>query len=300
MLDIVGKRFWYIILSAIISLICLIFLAAFGLNLGIDFSSGSILTVSFEKEVDPAQLKQAVVGLGYTTASIESNPQGDFLIHTTKMTTEEKNQLKDKLAAQFGTITEKAFENVDPVVAKETARIAGIGVIVATVGILLYMTWAFRHMPRPFRYGTCSVAALVFNILLVAGVFAIFGKIANWEVDLGFIIGILSVIGYTINNTVVVFDRIRENLTKGVSVKFEVVVNHSLVETLSRTLNTTITTLITILAILLFVGTSVQNFITSLLIGLLVGTFSSIYLAPLMLVVWEKKEWGKIFRPRRA
>lgn len=291
MLDIVGKRFWYIILAIVLSVISILFLAIFGLNLGIDFSSGSILTVGFDQAPNEKDLQQYLVGLGYSNAAIERNPEGDFLIHTTRMTTEQKTEMEEQLIKRFGNLTEKAFENVDPVIAKETTRIAAIGVAVAAVGMLLYMTWAFRHMPSPFRYGTCSTAALIFNVLIVGGVFAVLGRISNWEVDLGFIIGILSVLGYTINNTVVVFDRIRENVARSASARLETIVNNSFVETLARTLNTTVTTLFTILALLLFVGISIQNFVVVLLIGLVVGTFSSLYLAPLLLVTWQTKSW---------
>ncbi|GAH32202.1 unnamed protein product, partial [marine sediment metagenome] len=161
-------------------------------------------------------------------------------------------------------------------VAEETAQNAAIAVAVAAIGILLYVTWAFRRMPNPFRYGTCAIVALVHDALIALGIFSILGGILNWQVNLMFITGILAVIGYSINNTIVVFDRIRENLIKGISPSFEVVVNNSLVETLSRSLNTSLTTLFVVLALLLFVGASIQNFAVVLLSGIIAGTFSSI------------------------
>ncbi len=297
MLDIVGKRFWFLLISGALALICIILLATFGLELGIDFSSGSILTVSFEQEVDQDQLERELAGLGYISANIERNPEGDFLIRTVELTTEEKAQLKESLAAKFGTINEKGFENVDPVIAKETARIAAIAIAVAAVGILLYITWAFRRMPSPFRYGTCGILALVFNVLVVLGVFAVLGAVLGWGINLMFITGILAVIGYSVNNTVVIFDRIRENLIKDVSADFKVVVNNSLVESLSRSFNTSLTTVLVVLALLLFVGASIQNFTVTLLIGIIIGTYSSIYVAPTLLVVWEKGEWGRLLHP---
>ena len=297
MLDIVGKRFWFLLISGALALICIILLATFGLELGIDFSSGSILTASFEQEVDQDQLERELAGLGYISANIERNPEGDFLISTVELTTKEKAQLKESLAAKFGTINEKGFENVDPVIAKETARIAAIAIAIAAVGILLYITWAFRRMPSPFRYGTCGILALVFNVLVVLGVFAILGAVLGWGINLMFITGILAVIGYSVNNTVVIFDRIRENLIKDVSADFKVVVNNSLVESLSRSFNTSLTTVLVVLALLLFVGASIQNFTVTLLIGIIIGTYSSIYVAPTLLVVWEKGEWGRLLHP---
>ena len=297
MLDIIGKRFWFLSVSAALSLICIILLVAFGLELGIDFSSGSILTVSFEQEVDQDRLAEELAVLGYAAASIERNPEGDFLISTTELTSAEKTELKENLAAEFGAITEKGFENVDPVIAKETARIAAIAIAIAAVGILLYVTWAFRRMPNPFRYGACGIIALVFNLLVVLGVFAILGSLSGWGINLMFITGILAVIGYSINNTVVIFDRIRENLIQGVSADFRVVVNNSLVESLSRSFNTSLTTVLVVLALLLFVGASIQNFTVTLLIGIIIGTYSSVYVAPTLLVVWENGEWRRLLHP---
>jgi preprotein translocase subunit SecF len=184
-------------------------------------------------------------------------------------------------------------------VAAETARNAAIAVAVAAIGILLYITWAFRRMPNPFRYGACAIVALIHDALVALGAFSILGGILGWEINLMFITGILAVIGYSVNNTVVVFDRIRENLTKDTKSDFEVVINNSLVETLSRSLNTSLTTLLVVLALLFFVGASIQNFAVVLLIGIIAGTFSSLCIAPPLLVVWKNDEWGR-FLVRRS
>jgi preprotein translocase subunit SecF len=204
------------------------------------------------------------------------------------------------LSARFGGLEETEFSSVSPMVATETARNAIIAVAVAAVGVLLYITWAFRRMPNPFRYGTCAVIALIHDAVVAMGVFSILGGILGWEINLMFITGILAVIGYSVNNTVVVFDRVRENLTKGISPHFEVVVNSSLVETLSRSLNTSLTTLLVVVALLLFVGASIQNFAVVLLVGIIAGTYSSLFIAPMLLVVWEKGEWNRFLRPAEA
>jgi preprotein translocase subunit SecF len=133
--------------------------------------------------------------------------------------------------------------------------------------------------------------------LIALGVFAILGAAMGWQINLMFITGVLAVIGYSVNNTVVIFDRIRENLTRGIGGDFETIVNNSLVETLGRSLNTSLTTLIVILALLFFVGATIQNFVVVLIIGVIAGTFSSICIAPSLLVVWDNKEWGR-FIPR--
>jgi len=300
MFDIVGKRYRFFLISGAIILIGIVALAIVGLKSGIEFSSGSILSVSFDKEVDTGQLRQEIASLGYTNAIIQRTAKGEFLIRTHELTEEEKAQLEEALSQRFGHLAETQFYSVSPIVAAETAHNAAIAVAVASIGILLYVTWAFRRMPSPFRYGTCAIIALIHDVLVVLGVFSILGGILGWEINLMFITGVLAVIGYSVNNTVVVFDRIRENLKRGVNASFEVVVNNSLVETMGRSLNTSLTTLFVVLALLLFVGVSIQNFAVVLLIGIIAGTFSSMCIAPTLLVVWEKGEWGRFLHPARV
>jgi len=302
MLDIIGKRSRFFLISGVVILIGIISLATFGLKSGIEFSSGSMMTVSFEQEVEQSELEQELASLGYTNAIIQHTGAGDFLIRTRELSGEDKTLLQDALAARFGHLTEAEFYSVSPMIAAETARNAAIAVAVAAVGILLYITWAFRRMPKPLHYGACAIIALVHDALVALGVFSILGGILNWEINLMFITGILAVIGYSVNNTVVVFDRIRENLQKGISPHFEIVVNNSLVETLGRSLNTSLTTLFVVLALLFFIGASIQNFAVVLIVGIIAGTFSSLCIAPSLLVVWEKGEWGKFIQwlPLRA
>ncbi len=296
MLDIIGRRFRFFIISGVTLLIGIIALVTFGLQTGIEFSSGSMMRVGFEQPVDQNVLKQALADLGYASAIVQNTGEGDFLIRTGELTSGKKVAIQDTLAVKFGSLSEAEFYAVSPMVATETARNAAIAVAVAALGILLYVTWAFRRMPEPFRYGTCAIVALVHDALVALGVFSVLGALLHWEINLMFITGILAVIGYSVNNTVVVFDRIRENLLIGVSPDFEVVVNNSLIETLGRSLNTSLTTLIVVMALFLFVGTSIQNFAVVLLVGILAGTFSSIAIAPSLLVVWERGEWGRFIR----
>ena len=298
MTDIVGKRFWFFLASGIVILFCIISLANFGLKSGIELSSGSMLTVKFEQTVTEADLKQELANLGYTGTIVQRTGAGDFLIRTSELTSEAKTALEEALKARFGPITESEFYSVSPMVAAETARNAGIAIGIAAVGMLLYIALAFRKMPNPFRYGICAIIALGHDALVALGIFSILGGILDWEINLMFITGILAVLGYSVNNTVVVFDRIRENLRRGISPNFEIVVNTSIVETISRSLNTSLTTLFVVLALLLFVGASIQNFAVVLLIGIIAGTFSSVCIAPNLLVVWERGEWGRLFRRR--
>jgi preprotein translocase subunit SecF len=295
MFNITGKRFWFFIISGIIILVGIISLFTFGLQSGIEFSSGSMMTVSFTAEVDQAQLRQELADAGYTNVIVQRTGGGDYLIRTRELTGEEKAELETALVVRFGSLEETEFHSVSPFVATETVRNAAIAIAVAAIGILLYITWAFHKMTNPFRYGTCAIIALLHDILVVLGIFSILGGIFDWEINLMFITGVLAVIGYSVNNTVVIFDRVRENLARGVSTNYEVVINNSLMETMSRSLNTSLTTLVVVLALLLFIGASIQNFAVVLLIGIIAGTYSSICIAPQLLLVWERGEWDRFF-----
>ncbi len=297
MFDITGKRSRFFLISGIVILICIVSLASFGLKAGIEFSGGSLLTLRFDEKIELAELKQELDNLGYINAIVQTTGGGDFIIRTFELTPSEETQLKDELAARFGSLDDEGDSvYISPETAIQTSRTAAIAVAVAAIGIMAYVTWAFRRMPKPFRYGTCAIVALLHDALVALGVFSILGGILGWEVNLMFITGILAVIGYSVNNTVVIFDRIRENLLKGPSTNFELVVNNSLVESLTRSLNTSMTTTIVVLALLLFVGSTIQNFSVVLLIGIIAGTFSSLFIAPSLLVVWEKGEWHRFIR----
>ncbi|MDX9803426.1 MAG: protein translocase subunit SecF [Dehalococcoidales bacterium] len=293
MIDIVGKRFKLFAFTAIVMLICIITLATSDLKMGIDFSSGSLLTLSFEEEVALNDIKQELSTLGYDNAIVQVTGDGDFLIRTLTLEAEEKASLETSLESRFGELEELSFENVDPVIARQTARNAAIAVAAAAVGIMLYITWAFRRMPKPFHYGTCAIAALVHDLLIVIGIFAVLSIPMGLEVNLMFITGVLAVLGYSVNDTVVIFDRIRENRLNNPTADLAITINRSLVETLTRSVNTGITTLVVILALLMFIGSTILNFAIIMLIGVLVGTYSSIFVASTLLIVWDKKEWKR-------
>ena len=296
MFNIIGKRYLFFIFTIIVVLVCAVSLAAFGLKAGVEFSSGSTITVNFVEEVEQSELEEELASLGYDSAIVqEFKLGGGFLLRLPHLSVNEKNELEEGLIARLGAVEgESVFErDVDPIIATETTRNAAIAVAVAAVGILLYISWAFRRMPNPFRYGVCAIVALLHDTLVALGVFSILGSTMGFEIDLSFVIGILAVIGYSVNNTVVVFDRIRENIPRDLKADFETVVNNSLVETMSRSLNTSLTTLFVVLALLLFVGATIQNFAVVLLVGIIAGTYSSLFIAPSLLVVWRKREWGK-------
>ncbi len=300
MLDIVGKRYWFFLISGILILISIVSLSVFRLKPSIEFTSGSLLTLSFEEPVDYSALVDEIHSLGYSNAIVQKTGTDSYLIRTPEITDAQKKDLESSLTSRFGTVSEASFNSVSSLAASETVRNVFIAVAVAMVGILLYVTYAFRKMPSPFRWGTCSVIALFHDILVTVGLFSLFARIFGWEMNLVFITGVLAIVGYSINNTIVVFDRMRENQRMGVSPDFSVIVNRSQIETISRSLNTSITSLIACLALLLFVGGTIQNFIIVLMIGIIAGTFDSVFVAPAFLVVWNKGEWGRFIGRKPA
>ena len=295
MFDFGGRKYWFLLLSAVVIIAGIVGLVVFNLNLGVDFRSGSTMTIDFtEAEVTQEELRQALTELGYGNATIQAvvEGEGDFVITTSLLTETEREDLKQQLESRFNSpITILHAYNVSPLVAHEIWRNAAIAVAVGAVGVLLYTTLAFRKLPSPFRYGTCAIIALLHDVLIVVGVFALL----RVEVNAMFIIGLLTVIGYSVNNTIVVFDRIRENMGKW-SVDFPTTVNRSLTETLARSLNTSLTTLLVLLALFLFGGATIHNFVLVLIIGVISGTYSSIFIASQILVIWEGGDIGRFFR----
>ena len=247
---------------------------------------------------------------GHGDATIQSAGENRFFIRTRTLTPgvgeepSEREALQQALEGSFGEVETAEFSEVSPVIAQETVRNAGFALLAAAVGILIYITWAFRRVPSPFRYGVSAIVALVHDVLVVVGIFSILGKVMGVEVNTMFITALLAVIGYSVNDTIVVFDRIRENVQRGSGRDLGTVVNLSLAETLGRSLNTSVTLLFTLLALLLLGGPTIRDFILVLFIGVIAGTYSSICIASQVLVMWENGELGRVLRflrrPARA
>jgi preprotein translocase subunit SecF len=289
-MNIVGKKVWFFAIAAVLAILSIIFLVVFQLNPGIDFASGSLLTVRFEQQVDQTTLRQALDSLGYQNASIQPSTTGDYTIHSKIVTDAEKATLETALTSKVGKFTEQSFSSVPKEDASSAIKNAAIAIIIAIAGMLLYIAFAFRKMPSPFRFGVCAVAGLAFDLLIAIGVYALLGKVLGWEVNLMFIAGILAVLGISINNTIIVFDRIRENMARGISPDIEVVANASIVQTLGRSFNSVLTALFCLAVLALFVGSSIQNFVMVMIIGLISGVYTSTCLAPEMLVAWLKRK----------
>lgn len=314
MVDIVSKRGWYFLLSAlfivpgVISMIIPPGWASLesGLNPGIEFTSGSVLSITFQGPVTEGQIQERMASLGYGDALVQKIGGRSVLIRTRVLEEASTGGLSERERIQQGLqsvapIQTAEFDSVSPIVAQETVRNAFIALLAASVGILLYIWYAFRRVPKAYRYGTCAVIALVHDMLFVLGVFSILGKTIHMEVNSMFIVGMLTVAGYSVHDTIVVFDRIRENVGRHPDRAFAPLVNVSIMETIGRSLNTSLTTLFVLLAMLLIGGPSIRGFLLVLAMGIVIGTYSSIFNASQLLVAWERGEIGRFFRlGRRA
>ena len=298
MIDLVGKKQWFFLTSGILIVIAIVSVVisqiqfAAPLRLGTDFTGGTSMILQFSPPVEQSQLREEMAELGYDEATIQNAGEGNFIIHTREMTPDEARELAEQLGIELDTQVEITdYYSVSGTVAAETTRNAAIAVIIATVAMMFYIVWAFRRMPKPFRWGSCAVIAVIHNVFIILGIFSLLGWLAGVEIDALFITGLLAVVGYSINNTVVIFDRIRENVSRHIRPDFTQTVNDSLVETLGRCLNTALTTLFVLLALLLFGGATIHYFVLVLLLGVIIGTYSSVCIAGQLLVVWERGEW---------
>ncbi len=299
MFDFIGKKRYFFSLSTLIIVCGIVFAIVQGVPWGIDFTGGTIMTVGFDQTVEKDAVENILAEIGHPEAQIQGaetdeNPNA-FIIRSKELGRAEEEAL-DEALKEIGMTGDLEFDSVSDPIAKEKARGAAIAVVVATIGILLYISWAFRKLPKPFRYGTCAVIALAHDVLIALAVFSILGNALDLEINLMFITGLLTVIGYSVNDTIVVFDRIRENLGKAGRQGFETVVNNSLIETLSRSLNTSLTTLLVLVAVYLFVGEAIESFMLVLIVGVISGTYSSIFIASQALVVWETGSVRRFFK----
>lgn len=291
-MNLMKYKLYYIIFSLVIILPGLFFLFASGLKLGIDFTGGALLEYKFEKNIEVNQLRDKITSEGIEVGQINQTSQSTYIIRTKPLEGEQLNNLRKDLQDEFGSIGVSREENIGPVIGKETSQKALIALIVASLAIVLYIAFSFRKVPKPassIRFGITAVLALIHDVMVVVGIFAILGKFLNVEVDALFITALLTIIGFSVHDTIVVFDRVRENLTKHIGKKFIEVANISIVQTLGRSLNTSLTVIFVLVALLLFGGETIKWFVVALLIGIISGTYSSIFNATALLVFWEEK-----------
>jgi preprotein translocase subunit SecF len=301
-MNLIGKRrIWYTI-SLIMIVPGLVALAMWGLKLGIDFNAGELMVV--QGHVSAETVNKAAEGLGLKDVSVVLSGSDQTEIRfrdTTPQKQHELNHQRLKSNLQSAGVQELSFDSVGPTVSSSIARNAILSLVLVSIAIVLYIAFAFRNAPppvSPWSFGVMAIIALLHDSLFVLGVFALLGHFLGVEIDALFVTAILTVIGFSVHDTIVVFDRIRENLRRERG-SFEQIVNNSILETLARSINTSLTVLLTLLALFLFGGQSIRLFILALLIGIASGTYSSIFNASPLLVTWHNYKL-KRFEKRRA
>jgi preprotein translocase subunit SecF len=375
-LDFISKRKWFFLASGIIIVAGIIALIVSGLNLGLEFSSGTTMTIVFKDRVEQGSLRTALADLGHPNAIIQRSPQDAFLVQglalssderdklitdlqtrfdttiriaefgslgnatagnattgnatlalvfgktiaptdlsneletlgytglsieqttldlylvrTKTISTVEQGQIQQALEQKFGSMDYLDFATISPEVSGQRVKYNIYAIIAASVAILLYMAWAFRKLARPFLYGTCAIVALLHDVLIMLAVFAIF----RIEIDSMFIIAVLTIIGFGVNNVIVVFDRLRESNVVASRFDLTTRVNMGITETITRSINTSLTVLFTLFALYAFGGSTIHNFMLALIVGVIASTYSSLFIAGQLLVSWESGDFGKLF-----
>jgi preprotein translocase subunit SecF len=309
-MNIIKNRYVYFLISLLVIIPGIIFM---GLNwqqtktgplkLGIDFRGGSLLEVQFEG-TRPSAEEIATLYKEFSTAEqpladpiIQSLDTNAVSIRSKTMTDETKGLMIAEMESRFGSkVTVENFTSVSASVGGEVTRAAGWAIVFAALAILVYIWWAFRSVEHAYRYGTAAIIAMLHDVLVVLGTEAILGYYLGWEADALFLTALLTVIGFSVHDTIVVFDRVRENSNILRRVEYEKMVNHSIVQTLDRSITTQLTVMFTLLALVLFGGESIRHFVIILLVGIFSGTYSSIFNAAPILVVWENREWTTWFK----
>jgi preprotein translocase SecF subunit len=301
MFNFVERRRWYFLFSGtliIVGIAAMIYSTiTYGspVLLSIDFRGGSLFVVQFEDAATEHAIRETYAQFGLDDTIIQQlggEEENRWQIRAGHLPPEEQAALKDALDQDVAPIDEaqSSFDVVDPSIGAEVTTAAALAVVVAAVIILGFIWWAFRKVANAIRFGACAILAMIHDIIITMGVMSILGLLFGWEVDALFLTAMLTVVGFSVQDTIVVFDRIRENLPKYRGEAYETIVNRSVLETLHRSLATQLNAVFVMIAILLFGGATIRHFVAILLIGLLCGTYSSIFTAVPLLVSWEKGE----------
>lgn len=303
MLNILGKRYLFFALSLLIILPGLVIIAIDGLPLSIDFKGGSLVEIEFNTAAAPSP--EAMSGIyeqnGIVDSQVQTSEQDGsiiFVIKSSTLTQDQHTGIIEQLKTEFDQgLIERRFDTVGPSISQSVTQRALLAIGVAALAVIIYITFAFRGISHAFRYGVCAIIAMLHDILVVISVGALGSRFFGWQMDSLFLTALLTVIGFSTQDKIVVFDRIRENEPILSRVSFEKLVNHSIVQSLQRSINTQLMTVeFLLLSLALFGGASLREMSIILLIGLLSGTYSSIFIAAPILVVWETKEWKTWFR----
>ena len=303
---IIARKRWFFLFSLLLTIPGLAFTAAtpltggdVGLKFSVEFTGGTVWEFKLEAPSEPAIIRDAVVAVGHPEAQVTEGEGGFLLLRTKPLDLQsgsvpdpsqpagaELAEIREAIVAAAGPIAEEgSLSTVGPVISQDLTQQALLLVFLGSLGIVLWMTYRFRNV----RFGAAALVALLHDVIVTVGFFAVAGTFFNVEVDALFITAMLTIIGFSVHDTIVVFDRVRENVARYAGAPFAEIVNHSIVQTMGRSLNTTATVLITLLALLVFAGGSIRTFVLALFVGILSGTYSSIFNASPLLVWWEER-----------
>lgn len=329
-MKIINKRKIFFTISGALMLISILLWIAWGLNLGIDFTGGSLLEIEYIDERPATDVVEATLAdLNLDGLNLQATGEKGYILRFKEISEETHQQILDKLnnaqsEADFEVdpearvedvdimadsgislddldieligsekVIENRFEAIGPAIGQELKSKSIWAILLVLIAIVLYIAWAFRKVSYPvtsWKYGIVAIITLFHDILITLGIFIFFGRYLGLEVNTPFVAALLTILGYSVNDTIVVFDRIRENLHKYEGA-FEEIVDKSVRETITRSINTSLTTELVLLAILFFGGTTIRDFVLVLVVGILLGTYSSIFIASPLLVVWQKLDW---------
>lgn len=291
MLKLLNYYKYLFILSGVIMVLGIASLAIYRLNLGVDFKGGTITELEFSQTPDQDKVRSVIESTDVKNFQIQTAGDSSLLIKTEALPKEKHDQILEKLRQELPQFEEKRFESIGPVIGQELKRKALYQLGLVGLGIVIYIAYAFRKVARPitsWQFGWAAIIALIHDLLIVLGIFSILGHYRGIEIDSLFVTAMLTVLGFSVHDTIVVFDRIRENLRLHSSQPLDFVINHSISQTIVRSLNTSLTVLLVLLALLLFGGESIRYFVLALLIGVITGTYSSIFVASPILVIWQR------------
>lgn len=300
MYQIIKKRNIAFIFSTVLFVASLIALATFGLKLGLDFTGGSLMELTFQEGTRPQteEVRASIEKTGFTPSTVLVSGEKGMLIKLPFVSEEEHQKILKSVRTDFekGTLTvrEERLETIGPAFSDQLRTRSWYAVFAVSLGIVLFIAYAFRKVSRSvpsWKYGVAAIIALLHDVVITMGIFALLGKFTNIEVDISFVVALLTILGYSVNDTIVVFDRIREKVLQKGTKDFAHTVNLAVNETIGRSINTSLTVQLTLIALFLFGGETTKIFSLALIIGVLFGTYSSIFVASSLLVSWE--EWDK-------
>ena len=297
-MNILGKRYYFFGLSLLIIIPGLLIAFTKGIPLSIDFTGGSLLEVTFAgQSPQTSEIITVYDDTNINDVQVQTSDTGSYIIRSQFMDNEKRDVVLAALTSNIGDVTVIRFDSVGPSIGEQVTQRGALAVAVSSILVVIFIAWSFRGVPNAFRYGICAILAMIHDVAIIFSVTAVGSIYWGWEIDSLFLTALLTVIGFSMQDTIVVFDRIRENSNVHRRLGYETLVNHSIVQTLQRSINTQLMTVeFLLLALAMFGGLTLREFASILLIGLLSGTYSSIFVAAPILVLWEKREWTTWFR----